>query len=373
MRNGRPPAEKACRAGHPDRTFVRRLFRWYRVHHRPLPWRQTKDPYRIWVSEIMLQQTTVRAVLPYYKRWIALFPDVRVLARARLEKVLRAWQGLGYYERARNMHRTARLLVRDYGGRIPSDEALVSRLPGFGTYTTAAVMSLAYNKPLPVVDANVRRVLMRLLGIEGPARSAGERTLVARLRTFFPSAQPGLFNQAMMELGALVCRSRNPLCLSCPVRPYCRAVEAGKQDIIPEPKRRSTQKIEAAVAVIDRDKRYLIHKRPPHGLLAGLWEFPGGKLEPGERPEAALRREVREETGGDVKNVRPLTTVKHAYTQFSVTLRVYLCEFRQVPELPKDVYRWVTLPSLRRYPLPSGSVRIVDVLIAKTAGRPQRA
>jgi len=353
---------KKLDAGIGDGNFVRKLVTWYRAHHRRLPWRETSDPYRIWISEIMLQQTTVRAVIPYFKRWMRLFPDMRALARASLQKVLRAWQGLGYYQRARNLHRTAGILVRDYNGRIPDDEKTVRRLPGFGPYTTAAVLSLAYGRPLPVIDANVRRVLMRVLGLRGEASARNDRTIMEFLGGLFPTRDPGLFNQAMMELGALVCRSRDPLCLRCPFIGSCRAAREDRQEIIPRPRKRTTKRIEAVVAVIEDSGRFLIQRRPPGGLFPGLWEFPGGKRERGESRERALRREVLEETDARIKNIRFLTTVKHAYTQFQVTLHVFRCELRAPAPLPGKDRRWVSLRSVRRYPLPSGSAKIVDFL-----------
>ena len=349
-----------------DRRFSRKLGAWYRAHHRKLPWRETSDPYAIWVSEVMLQQTTVPAVVPFFERWMRLFPDMATLARAPLQKVLRAWQGLGYYQRARNLHRAAGLLVRDQGGRVPSDEQALGRLPGFGPYTTAAVLSLAYGRPLPVVDANVRRVLMRITGFRGEASPRHDKALRTYLAGVFPARTPGLFNQAMMELGALVCRSRNPQCLLCPVREYCRAFLEGTQDIIPRPRRRATKKVEAVVAVIRDGGRVLIQRRPPEGLFGGLWEFPGGKVEPGERPEAALRREVREEVGAEVGNVRFLTTVSHAYTQFRVTLRVFSCGLRKGRPRPSEDRKWVTLAALSRYPMPSGSARVVRFLCGQS-------
>jgi A/G-specific adenine glycosylase len=313
----------------------------------------------------MLQQTTVPAVIPYYERWLKVFPDIRSLARAPLRKVLREWQGLGYYQRARNLHDAARTIVREYGGRIPDDEQTLRRLPGFGPYTTAAVLSLVYGQPQPVIDANVRRVLMRILGLRGTAEAKGDKTLRAFLETVFSKDSPGNFNQAMMELGALVCRSRNPQCLACPVREFCRAARDGTQEIIPQPRTLGLAKIEAVVAVIEKDGRILIQKRPSRGLLADLWEFPGGKVERGESLTAALRREVREELGAEIKNVRRLTTVQHAYTRFQVTLHSFTCKLRDPHFKTGPRRRWVTLSSIRKYPLPSGSVKIVDFLAGR--------
>ena len=313
----------------------------------------------------MLQQTTVRAVIPYYEKWLKRFPDLTSLARAPLRDVLRVWQGLGYYQRARNLHRAAGILAREHRGRVPEDPGTLRKLPGFGPYTTAAVLSLAYGRPLPVIDANVRRVMMRVLGLEKPASSGLDKALLERLGEILPAARPGTFNQAMMELGALVCRSANPQCLLCPVREFCRAAGKGKQETIPTPRRLEVTKREAVVAVIRRDGRMLIRKRPEKGLLAGLWEFPGGKRERGESLVEALRREVLEEVGAGIEDIRFLTTVRHDYTRFQVTLHVHSCRLRRIPVLPKKDFRWVTLRSIRRYPLPSGSVRIVDFLDRK--------
>jgi len=345
--------------------FAERLLAWYRVRKRKLPWRRTRDPYLIWVSEIMLQQTTVAAVVPYFERWAKVFPDLESLARAPLRKVLREWQGLGYYQRARNLHRAAGMVLREHGGRVPDDQTVLRRLPGFGPYTTAAVLSLAYRRPTPVIDANVRRVLMRVLGLEGRAETRVDKTLREFLATVFPADAPGDFNQALMELGALLCRSRDPQCLDCPVRYACRAAREGTQEIIPRPKSLRTEKQEVVVAVIERDGRFLIQQRPAGGLLAGLWEFPGGKVEPGESLTAALKREIREELGTGITDLRHLTKVRHAYTRFQVTLHAYRCALRDPGFEAGPTRRWVTLSSIRKYPLPSGSVKIVDFLAGK--------
>jgi A/G-specific adenine glycosylase len=335
------------------------LLRWYAKHRRDLPWRRTTDPYAIWISEIMLQQTTVNAVIPYYERWLEIFPDVRSLARAPLQKVLKAWQGLGYYARARHLHEAAKIVVNEHGSRIPRDREIVRRLPGFGPYTTAAVLSLAFGKPLPVIDANVRRVVMRLARIRGKAGSDKDAAIMAYILAVFPPKKPGAFNQAMMELGALVCKPRSPQCLLCPVSAFCRAYKAGEQEIIPATTKRSSRKIEAVVAVIERNGKYLIQKRPSSGLLAGLWEFPGGKREPGETLEEALAREVREELGVEVREARPLVTVRHAYTEYRVTLHAFACSIVGEPKADPKRLRWVAPKDMRRYPFPSGTARIL--------------
>ncbi|MHB8055181.1 MAG: A/G-specific adenine glycosylase [Candidatus Aminicenantales bacterium] len=342
------------------------MLRWYAVRKRDLPWRRTKNPYRVWVSEIMLQQTTVSAVVPYYKAWLRSYPNVRTLARAPLRAILKSWEGLGYYQRVRNMHRTARIVFEKYGGRFPEDPLALAALPGFGPYTTAAVASLVFGRPLPVVDANVRRVMSRMLGIRGPAGTDAEIGRI--LEAAISRRSPGNFNQAMMEWGALVCRPKNPLCLQCPGQSLCRAYRRGEQEVIPAPKKSSLKKIEAVIAVIRDGKRILIQKRPEKGLLAGLWEFPGGKVESGESLRTALRRELREELGLEIESANPLLTVKHAYTQFQVTLHAFAVTpaadpaARRVLSLKNRSARWVSLKSLDKYPFPSGSLKIIRAL-----------
>lgn len=338
------------------------LIAWYRTRKRRLPWRETKDPYRIWVSEVMLQQTTVPAVLPYYERWFGLFPDMEAVARTPLQKVLKAWEGLGYYERARNLHRAARIMSQEYAGRVPDDYEAARALPGFGPYIAAAVLSFAYDKPLPVLDANVRRVTMRLAGLRGRPSSCNDKLLLDWVRRFFPARKSGEFNQAMMELGALVCRPKNPACLACPVQSTCLAFERGEQEIIPAPQKTDVRKVEAAVGIIREGNRYLVQQRPQKGLMARLWEFPGGKREKGETLQEALHRELREELGIKVRIVRRLLKVRHAYTRFRVTLSAFECELCGNSRPRKARYRWVSLRAMKSLPFPSGSAKIVRFL-----------
>lgn len=352
-------------------SFRRKLLSWYRRHRRDLPWRHTNDPYRIWISEVMLQQTTVAAVIPYYRKWLQRFPNVTALSKAPLQSVLSVWQGLGYYQRARNLHAASRIIVERHQGRIPADYSTLIKLPGFGPYTTAAVLSIAFDLPYPVLDANVRRVGMRLRALRTASTAKSDKLLIDVLTPLLPHNHIGQFNQALMELGSLVCRSQDPSCLVCPVIEFCKAYSAGLQEIIPPPKRQTFKRISAVIAVIEKEGKYLIQQRPPTGLLAGLWEFPGGKLEPGETPEQALKRELEEELGvlltdQDLqlhpRNLKHLITVKHAYTQFQVTLHAYSCRLTELPPLKKSKYRWVTLKGMQRFPFPSGSAKVIRFL-----------
>ncbi len=313
----------------------------------------------------MLQQTTVNAVIPYYTRWFDLFPDLQTLASSSLRKVLKAWEGLGYYQRARNLHSAARLIRRKHRGRVPDRYEDLIVLPGVGPYIAAAVLSIAFGKPFPVLDANVRRVGMRLYAIRGKAAARLDALLIDRFRSLIPARSGGDFNQALMELGALVCRPANPACLLCPVQGSCLAYKRGEQEVIPAPKKRSYQRIETVVGIVRRNGRFLIQQRPPLGLLAGFWEFPGGKREKGETLRQALRREFREELGVRVRNERLLLKVKHAYTRFQVELSAYECELEGMLKPSGGVQRWVAVGALKRYPFPSGSAKIVRFLEAR--------
>lgn len=345
-------------------SFHKPLLRWYHRHQRDLPWRKTRDTYRIWISEIMLQQTTVAAVIPYYERWMKRFPDMETLSQAPLQSVLKEWQGLGYYQRARNLHRAAGIFMEKYAGKIPDDYTALIKLPGFGPYTTAAVLSIAYDRPYPVLDANVRRVCMRLMAMQGEAETGKDRSIRRFLEPHLPSRNMGTFNQALMELGALVCRSQNPACLLCPLTEFCKAYERGEQEVIPRPRKQAYTQLEAVVGIICKEDRYLIQKRPEKGLLAGLWEFPGGKVKPLESLEQALYREIQEELGVGVSSHSYLTSVEHAYTQYRVKLHAFACSLKQEPELSRKTQtrRWITLRGMHRFPFPSGSVRLIRFL-----------
>ncbi len=348
--------------------FRRHLLRWYDGNKRDLPWRRTKDPYKIWVSEVMLQQTTVATVIGYYGRWLRLFPTVTDLARAPLSKVLKAWEGLGYYQRARNIHRAAKEICRGLGGEIPRDPQQLRRLPGFGPYTTHAVLSIAFDQRLTIVDANVRRVMMRVLARRGVASPDRDKEIAGRLQVLLPRRRVGDFNQALMELGALVCRSASPACLACPVRVHCEAHRQGLQEDIPEVRRKSPEYIEAVCGIIENRGRYFVQRRPSGGLLAGLWEFPGGKIEKGERAFDALRRELKEELGVGLLRATRLTRLRHAYTRFRVDLQAWRCAVRPLPDIDKD-HRWVRRGDFQKYPMPSATVRIVEQLERKESVR----
>ncbi|MCH7590053.1 A/G-specific adenine glycosylase [PVC group bacterium] len=343
------------------KSFAPDLLGWFKKNARALPWRDTNDPYLIWISEVMLQQTIVSSVIPYFEKWKKKFPTIEKVAKAPLTQILRVWQGLGYYQRARNIHKASRAIVLYHGGRIPDKRDILEKLPGFGPYTTCAVLSIAYGQSHTIIDANVRRVFMRILGMRGAANVKSDVHIRKVLISIMPKKSIRAFNEGLMELGALVCRPAQPICHACPVSKMCRAYDKGLQEIIPKPKIRVIKKIEAVVGIIKKDKKVFIQKRPEQGLLAGLWEFPGGKREPGETLHETLKRELKEELSISVSKSRPLMRVKHAYTQFSVDLHAYTCLIRKMPRIDKR-HKFVAIKDLNRYPMPSGSAKIVRKL-----------
>lgn len=344
----------------------RSLSSWYRHNHRPLPWRRTRDPYRIWVSEVMLQQTQVDTVIPYYLRFIERFPTIESLAESDLQAVLTVWEGLGYYARARNLHRAARRLVESQGGRVPPDYGEFRKLPGVGEYIAAAVMSIAFGRPHATVDGNVKRVLARLFRIETPVNGSGGHGIFReKAEELLDLSDPGTFNQALMEMGAVVCMPLNPRCAVCPIVSFCGAHRSGMVDAYP--KRAPARSIPThfvAVGVIHRGKRVLITRRPSEGLLGGLWEFPGGKVKEGESAEQACLREIREETGLEVEILRPLARIRHAYSHFRIIMDVFECRWisGRVRLNGPSAHRWVTIEELEEFPFPKANRRFVPLL-----------
>jgi A/G-specific adenine glycosylase len=335
--------------------FTSLLLEWYQKNARRLPWRDKPDPYPVWISEIMLQQTRVETVIPYFKRWMATFPSRRSLAEAGLEDVLAVWEGLGYYSRARSLHRAARIIETTYEGQIPSDPVLLRRLPGIGPYTAAAIASIAFGRDEPALDGNIRRVLARVFDVSLPIRSPeGERLLLKLAKDNLTEGRAGEYNQALMDLGALICTPRSPACPRCPLEPFCASRVLGIQNERPVASpRRETPHFIVTAAVTLRDRLVLIARRPEAGLLGGLWEFPGGKLQEGEDLPACLKREILEELGVEVRVSERLGVYKHAYTHFRVTLHAFFCELVDGEPRPiqASAVSWTTLERLNQYPM----------------------
>lgn len=339
---------------------------WYDAERRQMPWRQTDDPYRIWISEVMLQQTRVDQAEPYYRRFVERFPTVEDLARAELDDVLLCWEGLGYYSRARNLHAAADRVVHDFDGRIPSEEDQLRSLPGVGPYTAAAVLSIAYDKPHAAVDGNVVRVLARTFQIDSDTRKAGTRRWIASLADqLLDPDKPGGFNQAVMELGATVCTPRSPKCAACPLQDVCSAFAGGDPEQYPvtAPRRPLPHHTIAVALLFDEHGRLLIQRRPHDKMLGGLWEFPGGKQKPGESPAQTARREVHEELGLVIKVGEAFHELSHAYSHFRITMHAFISHVAagDVAAVPGQI-EWVAPDRLRNYAFPRANRRLLGRL-----------
>ncbi len=356
---------------HPTRCaeLQNALLGWAADHLRPLPWRTTpRDPYRVWVSEVMLQQTRVETVIPYFERWMQRFPDVQTLADAPLDDVLKAWEGLGYYARARNLHRAARAIVEAYGGRLPDDAGALRGLPGIGRYTAGAILSIAFGRDEPALDGNIRRVLSRAFAVAEPDRARLDTALWGLARGLLPQGRAGAFNEALMELGATVCTPRNPACAQCPWAFACIAYAEGRAMAFPlRPARKTIPHYDVTAAVIWREPGvFLIAQRNAEGLLGGLWEFPGGKVEPGESLEECLRREIQEELGVRIQVGERLTVVKHAYSHFRITLHAFHAWIERGEPEPQAIgcaaWRWIRLDDAESVAFSAADLRILDAL-----------
>jgi A/G-specific adenine glycosylase len=349
----------------------RRLLAWFRTHQRPLPWRATRDPYAIWVSEVMLQQTLVATVVPYFERFLQCFPDLVALARAEEQEVLRLWEGLGYYSRARNLHRSAQFLAEAHNGQLPDDPDVLRKLPGFGRYTVGAVLSQAFDRRLPILEANSLRVLCRFFALPGDPRTAPlHERLWSIAAALLPRRASGEFNQALMELGALICTPAAPQCARCPLQKRCGAYRTNQQETLPfrPPPPAPVLQREAAV-VVRQDNRVLLVQRPPSGRWAGLWEFPHAPCLDAETPEAAAQRWLTQLTGIEASIGPELTTITHGVTRYRITV-VCLEAIYQGGDFRSDFYQasaWVELNTLSDYPLSSPQRQI-----ARALGRPRQ-
>lgn len=343
-----------------------RLLGWYYHHRRDLPWRDETLPYRIWISEVMLQQTQVTTVVPYYHRFLERFPALAALAAASPDDVLKAWEGMGYYARARNLHRAAVEIFERYEGQFPTTYAELRTLPGFGDYTAGAVASIAFGEVVPAVDGNVKRVLARLFAIrEEVGRGPAARQLREIAAALVDPDSPGDWNQALMELGATVCLPQTPRCLLCPLNDLCQARLQGLERELPvKPAKKVLPHYDVTAAVIRENGKILIAQRPPEGMLGGLWEFPGGKVENGETLAEGLRREIKEELGLEIAVGEPIVTVKHGYTHFKITLHAFACRLiaGQPQALGVADWRWVTLAELDTFAFPRTDRKIIAAL-----------
>lgn len=334
--------------------FATRLLGWYASHARSQPWRGISDPYAVWVSEIMLQQTRVETVISYFEKWMRLFPDIHALANASERDVLNAWEGLGYYSRARNLHKAARIVADQYNGELPRDLDELRKLPGIGRYTLGALASIAFRMDVSALDGNIKRVYARIFDLNEPVDSpAGEKLLWQLADENLPQGHAGDYNQALMDLGATICVPRNPRCLICPVVELCQARQNGTQDQRPvtTPKKDVPHYVHAAGVIVERG-RVLLAQRPSMGLLGGMWEFPNGRVD-GD-PTQGLARALKMGYNLRLRAVRRshaevVGIVQHGYSHFSVTTHVFRCELLSPPKASN--LKWVPLKGLDAYPM----------------------
>lgn len=353
--------------------FVEPLLQWFKKTNRELPWRRTYDPYHVWISEIMLQQTQMARGVAYFHRWIGRFPDVHSVANAAENEILKYWEGLGYYSRARNLHKAAKQIVDDYAGEVPCEYVNLLTLPGVGPYTAAAVASVAGNNDIPVVDANVNRVFARLFDISEPVKSKQVQQRIHALATeILPSGKARLYNQALMDLGGLVCTPKSPDCLLCPIAFACGALQAGtthKRPVVL--KGRKTVSQQNVAGIILWDEKVYIQQRKATDVWGGLWEFPGGVLVAGE-PSGSLAKSILLQTGLPVEVKEEITTAIHQYTHHKITLYCYLCSLQgeqaEVALTAGQKYRWVYPGQLQSFAFPAGPRKVLEYLKASDPG-----
>ncbi len=347
--------------------FAPELLAWYDQNAAELPWRRSHDAYGVWLSEIMLQQTQVETVKGYYTRFLSAYPTVADLAAAPLNDVLKLWEGLGYYSRARNLHRAAQTVVHDWQGYFPSSVEDLQKLPGIGRYTAGAIASIAFAQAAPVLDGNVIRVFARLTDLADDVTQPNTQKRLWNLAEewLYPD-RPGDYNQALMELGRTVCKPRNPLCGECPIRAYCLAYERGTQAQRPVKKAKDpTPHYHVTAGIIHGTQgRILIAQRPLEGLLGGLWEFPGGKCENGETLQECLRRELREELAIEVEVGDEFVVVQHGFTHFSITLHAFTCQHigGEPQKLGVHDWAWVTENEFARYSFGKADRQVIDAM-----------
>ena len=342
-------------AGRDPNHIRRKLLRWFDRNHRDLPWRRTKDPYAIWIAETMLQQTQVKTVLPYYRRFMKTVPSIRSLDRTPVEKILALWSGLGYYKRARQLKRAARAITQHHGGQIPPDFAGLRALPGIGPYTAGAIMSIAFNQRYPALDGNARRVLSRLFGL------ADERKLHEIAARLVSPSSPGRFNQALMEIGATLCLPQRPCCPRCPVAGSCDALRFRRFQPRRSRTKRKIQKIEWPLVVLAREKKILLRRRSHGALLGGLWELPGGERRKGETLKAALRRYLNG-LGDCAGHLSRIGEIRHTITYRDIRAPLFFLACSKKQEriaAPHGEWRWVSISSLGQYPLSSLTLKAV--------------
>ena len=339
-----------------------KLLKWYDDNKKSMPWRDDDDIYHIWLSEIMLQQTQIKTVIPYYYKWLRKFPTINDVARADEQEILKMWEGLGYYSRALNFLHACKTIESDYDGIIPKENESFLKLKGVGQYIDAAVRSIGYNDIVPTIDGNVNRVMSRVLSLKTPPAKEYKK-IYNFLMQSIDKKRPGDFNQALMDLGRDICKPKNPTCNICPITNFCSAYQNNQIHKYPiKIKLKKNPHFNIAVGVVWKDNNILIAKRKLGGLLGGLWEFPGGKLYDNESSEECVVREIYEEIGISVELKSFISTIKHQYSHFSISLDSFHCIYKDGKAHPKksSEIKWISPKEIPKFPFPKANHKFID-------------
>ena len=346
--------------------FTANILSWYNKNKKQFPWRDINNPYKIWVSEIMLQQTQVQTVIPFYNRWVLKFPSIKDVAKATDDELFKYWEGLGYYQRAQNLRSACIQILNDYDGVIPKHKKTLMELKGIGDYTSSAIASIAFNKAHYVIDGNVKRVMSRLLCLSDFLSNSMNK-VDNFLSHHISHKSPGDFNQALMDLGRYICTPKNPKCLDCPISNYCSAYLDNKTDRYPQKnyKKKILPHYDIGVGIIWSNNKILITKRKKEGLLGGLWEFPGGKINKNETHKECIKREIKEELNIAVNISNFIVKVNHKYSHFGITLYAYHCHYKkgEIKCNTSDAFKWISPNTFSNYPFPRANHHIFPHII----------
>ena len=341
---------------------IEKLLNWYDLNHRELPFRSTNDPYKIWISEVMLQQTQINTAIPYYNNWVKKYPTLGHVAKAKFSELLKRCEGLGYYSRCSNFHNSSKIVLDQYKGYIPRDYKKFIELPGVGEYTAAAVLSIAFNQIIPAIDGNVKRVMSRYLGLK-KITPRNYMRIKNKLKSWIPSQRPGDFNQAMMDLGSIICRPIKPNCNKCPIRINCVGYLNNKPEIYPmKLVKKKFPNFIVVVGLIWRKDKFYIQKRKIGSMLGGLWEFPGGKISDNESLIIGLEKKIKNECGSEIKVNEKIGVIKHKYSHFSITMHGFNCKEKSKIVHPGKEHRWINSEQIDQFAFPKANHKLFSII-----------
>ena len=345
--------------------FSNELINWFNKNKRKLPWRNTKDPYKIWISEVMLQQTKVETVIPYYIKWIIKFPTIEDVAKSQTDLLLKYWEGLGYYRRCINFQKSCQILFHEKNAKVPRNLDEFLKLPGVGLYTASAVLSIAYNYPIPLIDGNVNRVVSRVLALNNVIKG-NKNSFIIFLNKIISKKNPGTFNEALMELGSQICKNINPLCFDCPINSFCKSKMMGVQKKFPKKiKAKSVPLIKVVTALIWKNEKFYIQKRLNKNHLSNLWEFPGGKVKNNENLKNALKRKVFEELGVNIIIKKKIKKIRHNYSSFSIELTLFNCIIDGIIKNDFHEYKWIKPSEINSFAFPKVNIKLFNYIEKK--------